>query len=319
MANLVESSTFDGGIYQIETTDPVQGGANGISNAQAKGLGNRTIFLRDRTDAQANQITALEGRGLSVGGGVYLTASATLTGSAYGKFHNVVTGPANRTITLPAIASGNTDIGKTITIKHDNNGGNTSNLTVVAQSSQNISYESFLSGSMSLQPGDVVVLMAARPDLSTNRWEVISLFRNAEKVPVGSIQAMATATVPLGYLKANGLTVSRTSFASLFAVIGTTFNTGGEAASDFRLPDLRGEFIRGWDDGRSVDSGRALGSAQSDELKAHTHLLAMLPSAGSSLSPYTGSGNTVGFTETNPTGGAETRPRNMALMYVIKF
>jgi phage-related tail fiber protein len=320
MANLPESSTYETGIYQLETTDPVQGGLTGISNQQGKQLANRTRWLKDRSDTQAGQITELQGRGLIVGGAVYLSASTTLTSTAWGKFHNVITGASPRTITLPAIAGGTADVGKTITIKHDNDGGNTSTLTVVTQSSQNISFESFISGSMNLQPGDVVILMASRDAALVNRWEVISLFRNAEKVPTGSIQAMATATVPLGYLKANGQTVSRTTFARLFAVIGTTFNTGGESASDFRLPDLRGEFIRGWDDARGVDSGRVLGSAQADELKAHTHT--EQNTSGSLAVAAGGSGTcltTQNTTNTGSTGGAETRPRNVALMYVIKF
>jgi len=48
MANVTETSTFDAGIYQLETTDPVEGGALGISNSQAKGLANRTRWLYDQ-------------------------------------------------------------------------------------------------------------------------------------------------------------------------------------------------------------------------------------------------------------------------------
>lgn len=323
MANLPESSTYEAGIYQLETTDPVQGGVSGISNQQGKQLANRTRWLKDRSDVQAGQITDLQGRGLIVGGAVYLSANTTLTSTAWGKFHNVITGVTPKTITLPTIAGGTVDVGKTVTIKHDNDGGNTSTLTVVTQGSQNISFESFLSGSMSLQPGDVVILMASRDASLVNRWEVISLFRNAEKVPTGSIQAMATSTVPLGYLKANGSVVSRTTFARLFAVIGTTFNTGGESSSDFRLPDLRGEFIRGWDDGRGVDSGRTLGGAQGQAIQSHDHSIwrgfntavVLNSGADSTFGPNTGDAEV----KTTQTGGAETRPRNVALMYVIKF
>ncbi|MGL5586847.1 MAG: hypothetical protein ACRDDI_02230, partial [Aeromonas veronii] len=50
MANLPETTSFDAGIYQIETTDPVLGGVNGIANAQAKGLANRTAFLKQQID-----------------------------------------------------------------------------------------------------------------------------------------------------------------------------------------------------------------------------------------------------------------------------
>ena len=47
MANLTESSIWEAGIYQLETTDPVKGGADGIANAQAKQLANRTKYLND--------------------------------------------------------------------------------------------------------------------------------------------------------------------------------------------------------------------------------------------------------------------------------
>ena len=57
MANVTETSTWEGGIYQIETTDPVLGGPNGIANVQAKQLANRTKFLKERAD----QVDAAKG------------------------------------------------------------------------------------------------------------------------------------------------------------------------------------------------------------------------------------------------------------------
>lgn len=51
MANLPESSTFDAGVYQIETTDPVVGGASGVTNTPLKNLANRTKYLKDHVDA----------------------------------------------------------------------------------------------------------------------------------------------------------------------------------------------------------------------------------------------------------------------------
>lgn len=86
----------------------------------------------------------------------------------------------------------------------------------------------------------------------------------------GEVAFFARNTAPTGYLKANGAAVSRTAYATLFAAIGTTFGAG-DGSTTFNLPDLRGEFIRGWDDGRGVDSGRAFGSYQTDEIKSHKH------------------------------------------------
>lgn len=134
---------------------------------------------------------------------------------------------------------------------------------------------------------------------------------------VGDVKYTARNTAPPGWLKANGAAVSRTTYAALFAVIGTTFGVG-DGSTTFNLPDLRGEFIRGWDDARGVDAGRVFGSAQSDELKSHTHGGAYLRSdISGSTGPQAG---TASFGQAIPaTGGAETRPRNVALLAVIKY
>lgn len=68
---------------------------------------------------------------------------------------------------------------------------------------------------------------------------------------VGVIGFFAGSSAPSGYLKANGALVSRTTYATLFAAIGTTFGAG-DGSTTFALPDLRGEFLRGWDDGRGT-------------------------------------------------------------------
>jgi phage-related tail fiber protein len=77
----------------------------------------------------------------------------------------------------------------------------------------------------------------------------------------GEVCWFARSTAPAGFLKANGAAVSRTTYAALFAAIGTTWGAG-DGSTTFNVPDLRGEFVRGFDDGRGVDSGRSFGSAQ---------------------------------------------------------
>lgn len=62
MANVTESATYESGVYQIETTDPVLGGANGIANVQAKQLANRTAYLK----ARADQVDAAKGTAASL-------------------------------------------------------------------------------------------------------------------------------------------------------------------------------------------------------------------------------------------------------------
>jgi hypothetical protein len=77
--------------------------------------------------------------------------------------------------------------------------------------------------------------------------------------PVGAILYYPSATIPVGWMICDGASISTTAFSLLFSKIGYTY---GGSGSLFRLPDLRGEFIRSWDGGRGIDSGRGLGSTQ---------------------------------------------------------
>jgi phage-related tail fiber protein len=136
-------------------------------------------------------------------------------------------------------------------------------------------------------------------------------------VPSGAVFWFAASTAPTGYLKANGAAVSRTTYAALFAVVGTTFGAG-DGSTTFNLPNLLGEFIRGWDDGRGVDPGRVFGSAQADEFESHTHggVPVSAAAAGMVFNPSASYNATAG--STSAAGGAETRPRNVALLPCIK-
>lgn len=86
----------------------------------------------------------------------------------------------------------------------------------------------------------------------------------------GQVAYFARSTAPLGWLKANGALISRTTYAGLFAAIGTTWGAG-DGSTTFALPDLRGTFIRGWDDARGLDTSRAFGSFQDHGVESHTH------------------------------------------------
>ena len=144
-------------------------------------------------------------------------------------------------------------------------------------------------------------------------------------VPSGSVFTMATTTVPSGYLECDGSAVSRTTYADLFAAIGTTWGAGN-GSSTFNVPDLRGEFVRGWDNGRGIDTDRTFASSQDDQLQEHTHTLAYNSrNVGDPPNPITigdvgGSGSSKQTSSSGTTGdfGSETRPRNIAMMYVIK-
>ncbi|WP_258237436.1 tail fiber protein [Arcobacter sp. AHV-9/2010] len=138
--------------------------------------------------------------------------------------------------------------------------------------------------------------------------------------------AGVAAKIPEGYLLCNGQEVSRITYKDLFDVIGTTY--GSSSSTTFKVPDLRGEFIRGFDNGRVVDSGRVIGSNQLDEFKSHRHNFNYNPGYGygpswgpdSTLAQATYSWNVYmnDSAHTNA-GGVETRPRNIAMNYLIKY
>ena len=161
---------------------------------------------------------------------------------------------------------------------------------------------------------------------------------------VGEVAFFACSTPPSGWLKANGAAVSRTTYAALFAAIGTTFGAG-DGRTTFNLPDLRGEFLRCLDDGRNIDRGRRLGSAQGDAIRNITGKLdgsamgsgnqvlegKMIASGaiGTTYQQRQWSGDQGGWGEQSvsfdfdasrvvPTA-SENRPRNVALLACIKY
>lgn len=154
---------------------------------------------------------------------------------------------------------------------------------------------------------------------------------------IGTVAFFAFSTPPTGWLKCNGQAISRSTYSALFTAMGTAYGMG-DGSTTFNVPDLRGEFIRGVDDGRGVDSGRSIGSAQLDQMQRLQGTFNSSPyTAGrSGAFAYTSSGGTVGTgsgdrgTYTFDSGNSanarvsadttgETRPRNVALMACIKF
>ncbi|AXF38225.1 putative tail-collar fiber protein [Ralstonia phage phiRSP] len=110
---------------------------------------------------------------------------------------------------------------------------------------------------------DVADTSAARANIGVDSKVNTDTF-----APAGHIAFTARSTAPAGWMKANGAAVSRTAYAALFAAIGTTYGAG-DGFNTFNLPDLRGEFIRGFDDGRGIDKERALGAWQSGSPLVH--------------------------------------------------
>ena len=138
----------------------------------------------------------------------------------------------------------------------------------------------------------------------------------------GSVIWHAADTPPAGTLECDGSTISRTTYSALFAAIGTTYGAG-DGSTTFAIPDYRGEFIRGWDHGRGVDSGRAFGSSQGHAIQSHTHTHETylqwqdnMQSTGGALTNFWRGTDTD---NTGSTGGSETRPRNVAALPCIIY
>ena len=163
----------------------------------------------------------------------------------------------------------------------------------------------------------------AKRQIPYTKEEIEAMLKNMSALPVGAMMPMPKGAVPAGFLEVDGSVQSIAAFPDLAAYLGTTFNKGDEGAGNFRLPDSRGEFLRGWDHGRGVDAGRVIGSWQADMLKSHVHTVNDSSNAGSVVDSWVYGDLGNGVTDdadlrTNPTGGAETRPRNMAVMWCIK-
>ncbi|EIK8334082.1 tail fiber protein, partial [Escherichia coli] len=141
-------------------------------------------------------------------------------------------------------------------------------------------------------------------------------------LPVGVPVPWPSATPPTGWLKCNGAAFSAEEYPELAKAYPTN-----------KLPDLRGEFIRGWDDGRGVDNGRSILSSQNDSLQDHGHKsirLRPVGANGGNIPVPDGSANFTGdadlisaisdhaFNGGAPRVSGETRPRNIAFNYIVR-
>lgn len=161
-------------------------------------------------------------------------------------------------------------------------------------------------------------------------------------IPIGTVIWFSANTPPSGYLECDGSAISRTVYADLFSTIGTTFGSG-DGSTTFNLPDLRGEFVRGWDNGRGADSGRGFGSTQSWAIENITGSIepsgtpneavfgeeALTATGAFELEPNESGASPGGSDQSQPGGfnfdasrvvqtADETRPRNVALLPCIR-
>ena len=160
------------------------------------------------------------------------------------------------------------------------------------------------------------------------------------QVLVGEVKAFITGTVPTGYLECDGASVNTTTYAGLYAIIGYTY--GGSGAS-FTLPDFRGKFLRGWAHGSANDpdaasrtnrgdgtTGDHVGTLQGNQYVSHTHaptigrngssggsnVVCVVTTTGVYVAPAYGDTGGIAIVAS---GGNETRPININVMYIIKY
>ncbi|NWA04811.1 phage tail-collar fiber domain-containing protein [Pseudomonas gingeri] len=175
-----------------------------------------------------------------------------------------------------------------------------------------------------------------------SKGEVDSKVAQASSLPVGSMVAFPKATVPPGFLELDGSVQSIATYPDLAMYLGTSFNKGDEGAGNFRLPESRGEFLRGWDHGRGVDAGRAVGSYQVGTLVGSDYdglgtqtmgsAVSTNPNSGPShigadpviasqypnASVVTGAGAAINTPGVAPNLFGVNRPRNLAVMWCVK-
>lgn len=316
MANLSESSTWEVGIYQIETSDYVVGGSSGVSNTQAKQLANRTKFLKDQVDALGTSVTALQaftGAGPQFSTRTEVTSNdvdPTLTSSHIGGLIRVV-GTGNDITLMSASVLGDKRV---VAIIFEAAGN------LVCQGSDQINDLGTSAATQSYPAGTLVMLTSN----GSNRFFVISKHVMQNNVPAGLVAHFATSTAPAGWLKADGSVVSRATYPRLFAAIGTLYGAG-DGSTTFKLPDLRGEFIRGFDDGRGVDTGRVIGSSQ-DASKVNGHVgtfgssLAITVTNPDATESYAINGRVGTSMDSSATfSRSHVRPRNVAMLACIKI
>ena len=174
-------------------------------------------------------------------------------------------------------------------------------------------------------------------------------------MPVGTIISWAgpETNPPKGWLVCNGDSVSRAVYTDLFSVIGENWGAGN-GKTTFHLPDLRGEFLRGWSGNTNNDPdnsnrinkfsggkmGNKVGTYQLDENKTHNHQFGgnfinkdgnqIWNGYGTAGTKVNGgrwiakSNNSNAYWSTKDSltsseGGAETRPRNASVLFIIKY
>ncbi|ELG3374398.1 tail fiber protein [Salmonella enterica] len=330
MANLPETPQWEEGIYQIEVSDPVLGGPDGISNRQGKQLASRTLYLKQQVEKGgtdlAKHIAAADPHTQYAP-----KASPTFTGTP--------------TAPTPANSDNSKKLATTEFVAKA--------LAALAGSApETLDTLKELADALGNDPNFATTVLnklaekLAKDQNGADIPDPALFVKNlglgeGSALPVGVPVPWPSATPPTGWLKCNGAAFSAEEYPELAKAYPTN-----------KLPDLRGEFIRGWDDGRGMDTGRAILSAQGDAIRniygefktVNTENYSIWESVGSfkgAVVPLNPSTNNSYFSlirsmVTERTDGAvypkvigldasrivptanENRPRNIAFNYIVR-
>ncbi len=294
MANLPEANTWEPGIYQIEKTDPVDGGPDGLSNTQGKQLANRTAYLKQELELRAP------------------LASPAFTGNP----------------TAPTQAPGNssTRLANTAFVQ-----AAVQALVDAAPGALDTLNE--LAAALGDDPNFATTVtneLGGKADaLRGVPTGAISLF-TAATAPTGWVKGNGTLLSRTTYadLYAHAVTSDMIISDAEWLAGATGFYSHGDGINNFRIPLVDAEFFRFWDNGRGVDAGRTLGSWQDSANRSHSHLATMVGTNGfdsTGGTEFVGADANVANTylntsmALNASGGSEARPRNLAYLGIIKY
>ena len=249
MANLPETPQWEEGIYQIEVSDPVLGGPDGISNRQGKQLASRTLYLKQQVEKGgsdlAKHIAAADPHTQYAP-----KASPTFTGTP--------------TAPTPANSDNSKKLATTEFVAKA--------LAALAGSApETLDTLKELADALGNDPNFATTVLnklaekLAKDQNGADIPDPALFVKNlglgeGSALPVGVPVPWPSAIPPAGFLKCNGAPFSLAQYPKL----AVAYPSG-------TLPDLRGVFIRGWDDGRGLDSGRAILSYAADKIRKHTH------------------------------------------------
>lgn len=332
MGNLSEISQWEAGVYQIELNDSVIAGPDGIANIQGKQLANRTQWLKDRHSQHLPSAAITVNNNLSLANVDVLAKHVLLNIVVTGRnvsIPNFNSIPDNTLLSIQAISLSPTH-----------------NARILLQSGIFITRRGEFS-EMVIYPGESF----SGYKIGNN---VFVLSDNTGLVECGKIEIQFIQ--PVSTIQPQGQLVNRQDYYRLFkfaeglgmvddnvwltSQVNQAKFSSGNGTTTFRLPDLRGVFLRSFDAGRGIDAGRLNATIQTDAIKSHNHSFrdwyypeANSPDATHKETMPLNYNNRIGSSGTdrdNTTvlyrdsntvnaGGTETRPINAAYPIYIHY